>query len=80
MAEELSLIAMGFRLVLLKLVNANRRTISIVVKKVRKKNLFWLTFWLKRMRLTKTIQFILLIIKAKFIYTFIPKIETNLLH
>ena len=79
MAEELSLIAMGFRLVLLKLVNANRRTVSIV-KKVRKKNLFWLTFWLKRMRLTKTIQFILLIIKAKFIYTFIPKIETNLLH
>lgn len=78
---------MGFRLVLLKLVNANRRTVCIVVinsketnEKVRKKNLFWLTFWLKRMRLTKTIQFILLIIKAKFIYTFIPKIETNLLH
>lgn len=47
MAEELSLIAMGFRLVLLKLVNANRRTVSIVVinsketnEKVRKKNLF----------------------------------------
>lgn len=40
MAEELSLIAMGFRLVLLKLVNANRRTVSIVVKKVRKKTFF----------------------------------------